>query len=476
MKFYCVNFLLIYFFIAAFVVLPAKQSIAQPSSSINSTQNENEVINNKIEDFLKRSMFIKVSVSSNKIFVGEPVLASYKFYTSVSGQAIVRKQPEFSGCSVTELSFDETPQTEAVNGHDYTSFIVRKVQLTPVEAGSLSMGTATVSNHIEIPDNDNAFLTRKYDIPISNTPVSVEVADLPDKNKPDDFYGIIGSFTISASVADKKIAAGENDHLIITIKGSGNLDAISKPVVMWPKGTEHFDGSDSQHIDQTIFPVSGDRIFDIPFIGKKEGEVTLPAIKFSYFNNTIKDYQTISTDSIGVTFTKALSKKNEFVNVVNYDISNRKYLWIVAAIAVIAGFIGFISYKKNKIQLQKHQVTQTVTPVPVFEPEVKFKFKTDFSRYWNDIESITDSRLFFAEAKELLMMAITEFTETTHHSELFLLAKMKKKLNDETLYKKIFSLNEICNEKIYAPFETETNLHFYFNEVKHSIEALQKED
>ena len=173
-------------------------------------------------------------------------------------------------------------------------------------------------------------------------------------------------------------------------------------------------------------------------------------------------------------FTKALAKKDKYLNIVNYDISNRKYLWIVAAIAFIAALIGFISYRRNKMQLQKKLALQpSVTPVPVFEPEAKFKFKTDFSRYWNDLKSLTDVKLFFAKAKELLMMAIAEFTNTTHHSELFLLAEMKAKLNDETLCKKIFVLNELCNEKIYAPFKTETDLQLHFNEVKEVIEALQ---
>ncbi len=473
MKSYCAKFLLISFFTIVYVVLMQAHSIAQPAASINDTQTKNAA-DDKIESFLKRNMFIKVNVSSNKIFVGEPVMALYKFYTSVNGQAIVLKQPAFSGCSVNELNFDETPQTEALNGHAYTSFIVRKVQLTPVEAGTLSMGTATVSNHIEIPDNDNAFLTHKYDISISNVPVSVEVSALPDKNKPADFYGIIGSFTISVSVADKKIAAGENDHLIITIKGAGNLDAINKPVVIWPQGTEHFDGSDSQHIDQTNFPISGDRIFDIPFIGKKEGTVVIPAIGFSYFNSATKDYQTINTNSIAVTFTKAVLTKNAFTNVISYDVSNRKYLWIVGVIALVAGLIGFINYQRNKNQLKKKETVQTVTPAPVFEPEVKFRFKTDFSRYWNELESLTDAKLFFAKAKELLLNAVKETTDTTHHSEAFLLAALKQKVNDD-LYKKVFTLLDVCDAKMYAPFETETDLHMHFNEVKNVIEELQKE-
>lgn len=469
MKFYHAKFLLVFSSVFICLFFQADKAIGQSAASLQNKITDNDL---RIENILKHSMFIKVFTSSNKIFVGEPVMALYKFYTSLNGQAVVLKQPEYSGCSVSELNFDETPQTETIDGKTYTTFIVRKVQLTPVEPGNLSMGTATVTNHIELSNRENALLTDRYDIPVSNVATYVAVAALPDKNKPADFYGITGVFSITA-IADKKIPVDENDHLIITIKGAGNLDAINNPQIAWPKGTEHFDGTDSQHVDQTDFPISGDKIFDIPFIGKKEGTVTIPSISFSYFNTTLKDYRTISTDSIAVTFTKALSKKQEYSNVVNYDISNRKYLWIVAVIALSVALIGFISYKRNKIQSQKKlAMQQSITPVPVFEPAVHFKFKTDFSRYWADLESLTDVKLFFAKAKELLLISIKETTDVSHPSEAFLLAALKQKV-DNALYEKLFALLNTCDAKMYAPFDTESDLQLYSNEVKQTIEVLQ---
>lgn len=465
----------VFFFFSAFLCVVTAAKISAQTSSSASLQQHTPSSNGdvRIENILKRNMFIKVFVSRNKIFVGEPVLALYKFYTALSGQAVVLKQPQFSGCSVNELSFDESPQTETVDGKAYTTFIVRKVQLTPVEPGNLSMGIATVTNHVEVSNPENAFLTNRYDIPVSNAPATVTVTDLPEKNKPEGFYGITGSFNIEASVTDKKIAAGENDHLIITIKGAGNFNAINKPEINWPAGIMHFDGTDSQHVDQNNFPISGERVFDIPFIGNKEATIKIPPVSISYFNTSARDYQTISTDSVAVTFTKALTKKDEYKNVVNYDISNRKYLWIVPALAIAVTLIAFVGYKRNKTQLKNAAAEISVTPVPVFEPQVVFKFKTDFSRHWNDLQSLQEVKPFFSKSKELLMLAVTEFTDSTHHSELFLLAAMKQKLNDEELCKKVFNLIEVCNEKIYAPFATETDLSFYFNQVKEVIQQLQ---
>jgi hypothetical protein len=455
-------------FVIICIVACNKKIAAQLPSLFSSRQDSTAV-----QNILKHSMFVKVIVSKSKIFVGEPVMALYKFYTSVSGQAAVLKQPEFSGCSVKELNFGDDPQTEIINGKTYTVYVIRKVQLTPVEPGKLSVGAATVINHVEIP-NTQEFVSDKYDISVSNPASYVDVASLPQKDMPEKFYGITGSFTISASAVKNKVPVGENDHLIVTIKGSGNFDAINKPEITWPAGTEHFDGDDSQHVDQSNFPISGNRVFDIPFIGKEVGVITIPPISFSYFNTDSKTYQTISTDSIAVRFTKALPRKDEYTNIVNYDISNRKYLWIVGAIAVTVIAIGFVNYRRNKTHQQKKLAVLTTTPAPVFEPALQFKYKTDFSRYWNGLQSITETKLFFTKAKELLLQAISERTDSQHRTETFLIAELKQKA-DAGLCKKVFSLMELCNEKIYAPFESETDLHFYFNEVKETIEQLQNE-
>jgi len=471
MKTFAARFIKIVFAFTC-VIACNKKITAQIPSLFSSKQNNSDSAG--IENILKHSMFVKVIVSKSKIFVGEPVMALYKFYTSVNGQAVVLKQPEFSGCSVQELNFGDGPQTETINGETYTVYVIRKVQLKPVGPGKLAIGAATVVNHVEIPDARD-FISDKYDITISNPASSVDVSLLPDKDKPKDFYGITGLFSITAAAVENKIPVGENDHLIVTIKGSGNLDAINKPEIIWPAGTEHFDGDDSQHVDQANFPISGNRVFDIPFIGKKMGVVKIPPIFFSYFNTDSKDYQTISTDSIVVRFTKALPKKDAYTGIVNYDISNRKYLWIVPAIALTVVLIGFINYRKNKmLQQKKLAAVPSVTAIPVFEPAVQFKYKTDFSRYWNDLQNIAETKIFFAKAKELLLKAISERTDSAHHTETFLIAELKQKA-EPSLCKKTFSLLELCNEKIYAPFESQTDLPFYFNEVKKTIEQLQSE-
>jgi oxygen tolerance protein BatD len=463
------------------IIVKAQQDASALPSLLNN-QAKKDAGDDEITTLLKQKMFVKVTTNTNKAFVGEPIMATYKFYVSmhVNDQPTVTKQPEFSGCSVKELNFQQGPEFENINNETYAVYTIRKVQLTPLNNGRLSMGKAFVNNFIQVDNPDDPFVTKKYNFSISNNDEEIEVAALPLKNKPTDFYGITGTFNIAAAVADAKIPVGENGHLIITINGSGNLEAINKPEIVWPANVDRFDGTDSQHIDQDDFPVSGNRVFDIPFVGKKEGTIIIPPIHFSFFNTSLKDYQTISTNNISVLFTKALARKDVYKNVVDTDISNRKYLWIVPAIAVVVALIGFVSYKRNqskKIQLTKAEAS--VTTIPVFEPPqpvYRIRFRTDFSRSLTDLEAIKENKPFFARSKNLLTQAVAERIDSNEHSEQILISGLKERTYNAPVCNKVSALYEAININLYAPFETEADLAFYFTELKQTIVELQAEN
>lgn len=454
------------------------QSADIPSLINNETGNDQDN-NEDIESSLKRKMFVKVFTNKDKVFVGEPLMATYKFYVAsgINDRPSVAKQPEFSGCSVKELNFDQGPEFENINNEAFSVYTIRKVQLTALQEGSLSLGKAYVNNYVQVFNPNDVLTTRKFNITVSNGNKTVDVINLPENNKPENFYGITGKFSINAVIENNKIPVGENGNLIVTIKGAGNLDAIIQPEINWPQNVQHFDSKDSQHVSQNDFPITGDRVFNIPFVGNREGNIIIPPISFSYFNTDLRKYETVQTGSIPVFFIKALSQKDAASEIVNYDITNRKYLWIVPAIALLVALTALISHRRNDKNNPKN-ITISSTAPPAFEtpsPAFKVKYKTDFSRYFDELQTITDNKTFFTKAKNVLTKAVAEKLDSSQYSEQVLMNELIKKTCNAPVCNKAAALYEAINLNLYAPFEIPADLDFYFKEVKETVEELQQE-
>ena len=221
---------------------------------------------------IHKLIFVNTSVSKKSCYVGEPILVTYQLYTAISCHSRVTKQVAFSSCSVIEMTSGDEPEQIKKEGEKvYRVQLIRRVQLIPLQAGDLIIPPATVNNDVSFSTLDNPYIEKTYSADVSSEAYTVQVNALPDK-QPKDFSGITGKFTITAKTDNTEIAVGESNRLQVTIAGAGNIEAVTEPKVDWPKHTEHFDVQDSQHINQTNFPESGDKTFIIPFISTEEGE------------------------------------------------------------------------------------------------------------------------------------------------------------------------------------------------------------
>jgi hypothetical protein len=177
-----------------------------------------------------------------------------------------------------------------------------------------------------------------------------------------------------------------------------------------------------------------------------------------------------------LTFSKPVDKKEEFNEAADYDVTNRKYLWIVPAIALTVALIGLISYKRNARNAAKNLPATSSTPPPVFitpQPALRIRYRTDFSRYLAELEGINTNKEFFIKAKDILTKAVAERIDSMQHSEQVLLEELKQRTYNAPVCNKVAALYEAFNLNLYAPFETTADLQFYHNESKQVVEELQ---
>lgn len=438
------------------VHIHAQQPPSQLPSLLDGTTIQMPVLNEKEDpnEFIHKNIFVKVWASKTTAYAGEPILVTYKLYTSLNSQARVSKQPAFSGCSVMELSADNEPHEATINGKLFHVFVIRRVQVIPLEEGTLQLGQAFVDNVVQLMNAEGNNI-QNFSFTLSNDPLKIEVKPLPTAGKPANFSGLVGKYFIAASIDNSKIPAGEDATLKVTIKGSGNIAGLHVPAIHWPLGTEHFEGSDTQRIDLDNFPVTGYKIFEIPFIGDREGNIVFEPISFSYFDPSLQLYKTISTGSIPVVVTKAVSRKELMKDVITEDITNRKYLWIVGAIAAAVLITWFVSSRAKPHQKFKPHPTQEKQQ-PIAAEEKKDDASFVFAEL-NELGTISTMPEFFSSTRFFLIKALQtklNVADVTEHDLIIVMKQQNAYIEIAITCENIF---ETCNRNLYSPL-TEENI------------------
>jgi hypothetical protein len=253
---------------------------------------------------IRQNLFLKVLVDRSQCFAGEPILATFKLYSRLQSRSDIIKNPGFYGFTVHDMVnlADKEMLTEEINGKLFDVHTIRKVQLFPLHEGVFIIDAMEVMNKVEfsrsivnrkaeqeiaegVLDNDETATNENaevYETRISTQPVLIRVKPLP--NKPPDFDGAVGHFSISSSLLKNKIARNEEGVFEIVIRGQGNFTQINAPVVNWPAGIEGFEPVIVDSIDKTQLPLKGSRSFRYSFTGARPGKYSIPATSFTYFD------------------------------------------------------------------------------------------------------------------------------------------------------------------------------------------------
>lgn len=331
-----------------------------------------------VAEKIKKNLFIKIDANKTSCYVGEPIVATYKLYTRLKSESNVLKTPSFNGFSVSELEMPDNYSTtnEKYNGREYNVYTLRKVQLYPLQSGTLTLDPVEVKNSITFlkseyagKRNGDVFYdllrnfadetapgnsTEQQAVTVTCTPLNINVKPLPEVNKPADFKGGVGNFKISAAVEKNNITTDDAGSLKITIAGAGNIQMINAPNVAWPPGLEAYESKALEQVDKFSVPMKGEKVFTYPFSVEKAGDYTIPAIDLSYFDISTQSYKTISTQPISLHVEKGKGNHQK-INVAATDNNNTNSftdalydnrLYIIAAGLCLIALV--VIFKKKK--------------------------------------------------------------------------------------------------------------------------------
>lgn len=331
-------------------------------------------------DKIKKNMFVRVEVDKRSVYVGEPVVATYKLYTRLKSESNMIKNPSFNGFSVIDMQqgAELTYTTERLEGREYNVYVIRKVQLYPLLAGSLEMGIVEIENNVQFikaeyidrqqeifndmfRDLANAAIPPEgieiQKVSLQSKPLSILVKPLPDANKPAGFKGAVGNYKVTAMIEKTVFSTDDVGNLALIISGEGNMPMINAPVIAWPPGIEGFDAKATDDLFKGTVPVSGRKIFEYPITVSKPGTYKIPPLEFSFFDTRESKYKTITINPGEFTVTKGSGK----VKKINTDtgtkqggnylarfFNNRLRVVSLFAVLIIIGLIVWLKRDKRK--------------------------------------------------------------------------------------------------------------------------------
>ncbi len=256
-------------------------------------------------------LLMRMTVNKTDVFKGEPVVAALKLYKRVSllGSEGV-KFPSFNGFWTQELDSENNMwQRETYDGRIYETLVVREYLLYPQQTGKLSIDPAemTVVAQIVVPGSSRGF-DPFFDQPdvmevrrkLTTSPVEINVKELP-AGAPASFSGAVGRFTMEAMPPASNFTANSAATYTVKISGTGNLPFVQAPTLALPSSFELYDVKTTESLKNSLQGISGYRQFEYPFIARAEGEYTIPAVEFTYFDPSQLKYVTLSSRELSLT-------------------------------------------------------------------------------------------------------------------------------------------------------------------------------
>ncbi len=250
-----------------------------------------------------------VAVANQKnVYVGEQVTVEYALYNRLNiGDLNLAQMPSFSGFWVEPI-FDAKRlnfQRKSIQGTLYEVALIKKSALFPMSSGQftinpMEMDVAVVQRSRDFFD----FFGRTKTVRIKSDPITIKVKPLPVTERPDEFSGGVGQFTIKASLDRTTSEAAEPINLTIRVSGTGNVKLVEKPPMPTIPNVKILDPEIVDNINARDGRIKGYKEFRYPLIPQSDGEHVVPEMKIAYFNPRDKKYHLLMTEKLKFTATQ----------------------------------------------------------------------------------------------------------------------------------------------------------------------------
>ena len=243
-----------------------------------------------------RDIFVSLTLSKNKVYVGEPVTATWTLWSRYQELQLEKSDiPNPDGFWVERLDKGEThweDKNRTLNGLQYKVAVMQQQLLFPQKSGKIKIGPASMAAIV-----GRSFFNRGERMQFGSNVAELNVLPMPP-GQPTDFSGAVGRLDMTAQMDRDRVAADEAITLTVRISGEANLKLVEAPSLTFPGDFETYEPKVIDKIGVGTGGMSGSRSFEWVVIPRHEGEYALPPITFSYLDAASGSYRTLRSDSL----------------------------------------------------------------------------------------------------------------------------------------------------------------------------------
>ncbi len=248
-------------------------------------------------------VYLVAEVDKRQAYRGEQITVTWTLYTqlNISGWELT-SLPNLTGFWTEELFAPSKLQLreKLVNGRRYYSSVVRRQALFPTRSGDLEIdplamkvGVQARSRRQRDPffDNFSIFDRGRVQQKILSSPaVAIKVLPTPADQRPPDYHGMVGRYSLVGRLDPKVVTQDEAATLILKVSGNGNFKALEIPTLGLPRGLELFDPK-VRHEPSLGDIVGGTTTVEYVIIPRQAGTFAIAQIALPYFDPARRRYE-----------------------------------------------------------------------------------------------------------------------------------------------------------------------------------------
>ena len=260
------------------------------------------------------ALFVRAEPSRRTAYVGQQVVVDYVLYFEPEIQPR-QTAPigtwDAAGAWREEMDVPTAyPRPATINGRPYEAVTIRRVALFPTRDGTLELAPMQFTiDLVRITGGGRSsdpfapffspFSQRFEDREVVAPSTSVEVRPLPP-GAPAAFAGAVGDFSMTTTVDDRRVQAGDPVRVQVAIRGTGNTALLEPPALEVPSGVDAYDPAQDREAFRSAEPLRGIKTFAYTFVPQGGGTFEIPPAPFVYFDPADGRYKTLETDPVEV--------------------------------------------------------------------------------------------------------------------------------------------------------------------------------